>query len=80
MEHPDVPKAMEQARKLGMDAPIEPVTFYVGRVTLRVRRGGEIPLWAKRLFRLMQRNAPPSTDHFRLPTQRVMELGAQVDL
>jgi KUP system potassium uptake protein len=80
MEHPDVPKALEQARKLGMDAPIEPVTFYVGRVTLRVRRGGEIPLWAKRLFRLMQRNAPPSTDHFRLPTQRVMELGAQVDL
>ncbi|WP_081713594.1 potassium transporter Kup [Cystobacter fuscus] len=79
MEHPDVPRVLEQARQLGLEALADPVTFYIGRVMLSLRRGRGAPLWVKRLFRLMLRNAPPTTDHFRLPAQRVMELGAQVD-
>jgi KUP system potassium uptake protein len=79
LEHPDVPAVLAQAHGLGLEAPREPVTFYVGRVTLRVRRGRGVPVWVKRLFRLMQRNTSPTTDHFRLPAPRVMELGMQVD-
>lgn len=79
MEHPDVPAVLARAHALGLEAPREPVTFYVGRVTLKVRRGGGLPVWVKRLFWLMLRNTSPTTDHFRLPAPRVMELGMQVD-
>lgn len=79
LEHPDVPAVLERARALGLETPREPMTFYVGRVTLRLRPGGGVPVWVKRLFRLMQHNTPHTTDHFRLPAQRVMELGAQVE-
>ncbi len=80
MEHPDVPRALAQAREQGLRYPAEEATFYVGRVTLRPKRGGEAPRWLQRLFGLMQRNAHPTTDYFRLPAHQVMELGAKVEL
>ncbi|WP_095978599.1 potassium transporter Kup [Melittangium boletus] len=80
MEHPDVPSLLEQAQARGLDALVQPVTFYVGRVSLRIHAGGGTPVWVKRLFGLMQRNAHPTTEHFRLPAGEVMELGSQVEL
>ena len=81
MEHPDVPRLLKQAEEHGLAAPVEPLTFYVGRVSLRIHHGGGgAPLWVKRLFGLMLRNAHPTTEHFRLPAPKVMELGSQVEL
>jgi KUP system potassium uptake protein len=37
-------------------------------------------LWREHLFSLMSRNARPATSFFRLPPNRVVELGAQVEL
>lgn len=36
--------------------------------------------WRKRLFAFLSRNAQPPTDFFRLPSNRVVELGMQVEL
>ncbi|MBM7112292.1 potassium transporter Kup [Archangium primigenium] len=80
MEHPDVPRLLARAQAQGLEPLAEPVTFYVGRVSLRFRAGHAWTLWARRLFGLMQRNAHPTTAHFRLPPGKVMELGSQVEL
>ncbi|MBW8772834.1 MAG: KUP/HAK/KT family potassium transporter, partial [Gemmatimonadetes bacterium] len=55
-------------------------TFYLGRETLLP--GGPAPLarWRKSLFILMARNAQPATQFFNLPPNRVVEMGAQIQL
>jgi KUP system potassium uptake protein len=80
MDHPDVPRVLARAQAQGLEPLAEPVTFYVGRVSLRFQTGHAWTLWARRLFGLMQRNAHPTTAHFRLPPGKVMELGSQVEL
>ncbi len=60
-------------------APME-TTYFLGRETLiATRRRGMAP-WRERLFALMSRNARPATTFFRPPPNRVVELGAQVEL
>lgn len=59
--------------------PLE-TTYFLGRETLIATRKGELALWREKLFALMSRNARPATSYFRLPPNRVVELGAQVEL
>jgi KUP system potassium uptake protein len=80
MEHPDVPEALRQAQARGLATPPEAVTYYVGWVNVRARRGGGLPRWFKQLYGVMQRNAYHRADYFRLPSGQVMELGARVEL
>jgi KUP system potassium uptake protein len=80
MEDPDVPRVLEQARALGLHYLPAETTFYLGRETILPRRERGMPLWAAKLYGLMQRNARPATDYFRLPPNRVVELGAHVEL
>jgi KUP system potassium uptake protein len=55
-------------------------TYYLGRRTLLTT--GRIPIarWRKRLFAFLSRNAPPPAAVFHLPPNRVVELGAQIEL
>jgi KUP system potassium uptake protein len=56
-------------------------TYFLGReklIAAKTTRG--MALWRERLFALMSRNARSATDFFRLPPNRVVELGAQVEL
>jgi len=58
----------------------EDVTFFLGRETIiPTKRRGMAP-WRERLFVLMSRNAQRATAFFRLPTERVVELGVQVEI
>jgi KUP system potassium uptake protein len=55
-------------------------TYFLGRETLIATKRPGMALWRERLFALMSRNARPATTFFRLPPNRVVELGAQVEL
>jgi KUP system potassium uptake protein len=44
------------------------------------RRGGGMPMWRDKLFAVMHRNAAPATGFFRIPGNRLVELGAQVEI
>ena len=57
-------------------------TYFLGREKLIASRRDdrEMARWRERLFSLMSRNARSATDFFRLPPNRVVELGAQVEL
>jgi KUP system potassium uptake protein len=80
MEDPNVPDALAEARKCGLVMDDDEVTYFLGRETLIVTRRPGMAMWRERLFVLMARNAVRATAFFRLPPERVVELGVQVEL
>ncbi len=80
MDDPDVPAALLQAREHGLTIEEEDVTFFLGRETLIATRTPGMALWRERLFVLIARNAGRATAFFRLPPERVVELGVQVEM
>jgi KUP system potassium uptake protein len=80
MEDPDVPSALEQARQQGLELDADDLTYFLGRETIIVTRRKGMAIWREKLFVLMARNAVRATGFFRLPPERVVELGVQVEL
>jgi KUP system potassium uptake protein len=80
MEDPDVPEALLQAREHGLAIDETDVTFFLGRETLIATKTPGMALWRERLFVLIARNAVRATAFFRLPPERVVELGVQVEM
>jgi KUP system potassium uptake protein len=81
MDDPDVPAALDRARREGT-LPIDAgdVTYFLGRETILVTGRKGMALWRERLFAMMARNAVRATAFFRLPPERVVELGVQVEV
>jgi KUP system potassium uptake protein len=81
MEDPNVPAALEQCSRFGESFDMMETTFYVSRETIipRLPRRHIMP-WRARLFSLMSKNATSATDFFKIPTNRVVELGTQLVL
>jgi KUP system potassium uptake protein len=85
MESPDVPAiigALSQPppRGLGLTVNLMQTTFYLGRETLIATGRTKMATWRKKLFIVMTRNAQSAATFFRLPPNRVVELGAQIQL
>jgi KUP system potassium uptake protein len=80
MEDPDVPQAIALAREHGLNVDQSDLIFFLGRETLIVTHAPGLALWRERLFVLMARNAVRATTFFRLPPERVVELGVQVEI
>jgi KUP system potassium uptake protein len=80
MEDPDVPQALLQAREQGLDIDLEDLTYFLGRETIIVTAREGMATWREKLFVLMTRNAVRATAFFRLPPERVVELGVQVEM
>jgi KUP system potassium uptake protein len=79
MEDPDVPAALESARERGL-AVGHDVLYFLGRETIIVTAKEGMAPWRETLFVLMARNAQRATAFFRLPAERVVELGVQVEM
>jgi KUP system potassium uptake protein len=81
METPDVPLAlMRSCDKGGIHFDPMDTTYFASRETIvaSARRG--MPVWRDKLFALMHRNAASATGFFRIPGNRLVELGAQVQI
>ncbi|MDP1609459.1 MAG: potassium transporter Kup [Sulfuritalea sp.] len=80
-DDPNVPLALKLCDRQGM-APIEMMetSFFLGRETIVPNRVPAMTLWRQILFMWMFRNASSATDFFKLPTNRVVELGTQIEL
>ncbi len=81
-DEPDVPRAMELCGGQGLDIEMMETSFFLGRETLIPRLDVEsgMAFWREKLFVAMFRNAGSATAFFRIPTNRVVELGTQVEL
>jgi KUP system potassium uptake protein len=80
MESPDVPAALRNLELPGLVFDESHATFFLGRETLLATKRPGMAIWRERLFAWMTRNAQSAPLYFRLPTNRVVELGAQIEL
>jgi len=78
MESPNVPKALEELRGRGVDYDPMQLSYFLGRETVVRAMAPKLSLWRLWLFLLMARNAVPATEFFRIPSDRVVELGVRV--
>ncbi len=80
MENPSVPEVLAKARALGLALDPMRTTFFLSRVTLLPTVKHGLAAWRDRLYTVMSRNAVRPTDFFRIPPNRVVELGMQMRL
>ncbi len=80
MEDPDATRALALLARHGLRFERNETTFFLGKSTIpRAERPG-LFTWRRELFRWMQRNSPSAVEYFRLPPDRVIELGTQLTL
>ena len=79
LESPNIPRDLEMMHET-MGVPFEPMqaSYFLGRETVVAASVPKMPGWQQWLFTLMSRNSLPATEFFRIPSDRVVELGARV--
>jgi KUP system potassium uptake protein len=80
MEYVDVPEMLGSVELPGVSLDSDHTTFFLGRETLLATNRPGMAIWRERLFSWMTRNAQAAPLFFRLPPNRVVELGAQIEL
>jgi KUP system potassium uptake protein len=79
-DDPDVPEALALASQRGFVFDMMDTSFFLSRETLIATKVPGMALWRERLFASMSKNAVKASDFFGVPTNRVVELGTQVEL
>lgn len=79
-EQPDVPALLQNCSAFGLDFDMMDTSFFLSRERLIPRVEGGMAPWREMLFVAMSRNAASATDFFQIPTNRVVELGTQIEL
>lgn len=80
LDETDVPAALKAAAPLGLEPQEMETSYFLGRETLIPSERPGMALWRESLFAWMTRNATSAMDYFKLPANRVVELGTQVEI
>jgi KUP system potassium uptake protein len=80
LEETDVPAALKQVKDCGAPFEMMKTSFFLSRQTLIASAKPGMAIWRERLFSWMLRNAASAMEFFRLPSNRVVELGSQVEI
>ena len=75
-----MPAALASVPVGGFTIDLSRTTFFLGIETLLATKRPGMALWRERLFALMSKNAVRATSFFRIPPERVVEIGIQVEL
>ena len=77
-ESPNIPRALEEMRVVGV--PFEPMqtSYFLGREVIVPALVPKLPFWRLWLFLVLSRNAVAATEFFRIPSDRVVELGVRI--
>ncbi len=78
MESPNIPRALEELKARGVDYDPMQASYFLGRDVLVPSMAPKLSLWRRWLFLLLARNSQPATEFFRIPSDRVVELGVRV--
>jgi KUP system potassium uptake protein len=76
----DIPLALAMCAMHGLEFEMMETSFFIARQTVISTVGGGMARWREALFATMSRNARDAADYFRVPTNRVIELGTQVEI
>jgi len=81
METLTAPRVLELCRAAGLELDAEKVSWFLGRETIVVtQRRTFLSYWRKALFEFLSRNSSSATRYFDLPPNRVVELGARIEV
>ncbi|MEO6225086.1 MAG: potassium transporter Kup [Sphingomicrobium sp.] len=80
MEEVNVPVALAQLKSIGSQCKMMDTSFFLARQTLLASSRPGMAIWREKLFAWMLRNAESAMEFFKLPTNRVVELGSQVEI
>ena len=81
MEDPDIPKILSGIEHPGFIFNPAETTYFLGRETIiATKKYSGMARWRERLFGLLSKNARSATAYFRIPPDRVVELGEQVEI
>jgi KUP system potassium uptake protein len=78
METPSVPKIIEHCRRKDLNIDISATSFFLSRRSLKTTMKSEMPSWQERFFIWLAGRAEDATEYFRIPSDRVVEVGTQV--
>jgi KUP system potassium uptake protein len=80
MEDQDIPALLEECGRRGVSFDMMDTSFFASRETLIASVAPGMAIWREKLFVSMSKNATKATEYFKIPTNRVVELGTQVEL
>jgi KUP system potassium uptake protein len=80
LEETDIPDALKQVTMCGEPFEMMKTSFFLSRQTLITSSKPGMAIWREKLFAWMLRNAASAMEFFRLPSNRVVELGSQVEI
>lgn len=80
-EQPNVPMVLEQIfNKIDFEYNLMEISFFVSRERLIYKADNKSTTWRKQLFATMQKNTSPISDFYQIPTNRVVEIGSQIEI
>jgi KUP system potassium uptake protein len=79
MESPNIPKALEDLTEQ-LNVRVSQASYFLGREVLVPGMAPKLSWWRRALFLVMARNAVPATEFFRIPSDRVVELGVRITI
>ncbi|ELX11773.1 potassium transport system protein Kup [Janthinobacterium sp. HH01] len=79
-DEPDIPRALALCDCLGLPFEMMETSFFIARQTVISTPGAGMATWREHLFVTMSRNARGAADYYQIPTNRVIELGTQVEI
>ncbi|MCC7517057.1 MAG: potassium transporter Kup [Pseudomonadales bacterium] len=79
-ESPDVPRLLEQCEPFGLTFDMMDTTFFLSREHLIPSKDPGMPSILDKIFAVMTRNAVPATSFFKIPPNRVVEMGTQIEI
>jgi KUP system potassium uptake protein len=80
MEMPNIPKELIQAQAQGLDVDMAGVTYFLGRRAIVSDPNRGLPLWQDNIYLAMLRSSAAATDFYRLPPDRVLEMGIRMTI
>ena len=80
MESTDVPAGLKKMERCGGEFDMMSTSFFLSRQTLLPSKNPAMSIWREKIFAWMLRNSATAMDFFKLPTNRVVELGSQVEI
>lgn len=80
-EQPNVPMVLEKIfNKIDFEYNLMEISFFVSRERLIYKADNKLTTWRKQLFATMQKNTSPISDFYQIPTNRVVEIGSQIEI
>jgi KUP system potassium uptake protein len=76
----DVRRALELCMQQGLDTDPKKVSFFIGREFISFRRSSQMPVWRRPLSRFLFQSSSSAIEFFKIPVDRVIEIGIRVEL